>query len=54
MPYTLVIRNQQKLPYCVVRMPDRGRPAQTIKCHPTKEQAQKHLAALRINVEAKE
>lgn len=54
MPYTIVIRNQQAKPYCVVRMPDKGRPAKTVGCHATKAEAERHIKALRINVEAKE
>ena len=54
MPYTIVIRNQQAKPYCVVKMPEGKKDPEVVKCHATKEQAQKHLQALRINVEAKE
>lgn len=54
MPYTIVIRNQQAKPYCVVKMPEGKKNPEVVKCHATKEQAQEHLQALRINVEAKE
>ena len=54
MPYTIVIRNQQAKPYCVVKMPEGKDNPEIVKCHATKTAAEKHLAALKINVEAKE
>lgn len=54
MPYTIVVRSSSDKPYCVVRMPDKGRPAKTVGCHRTRPEAERHLAALRINVQAKE